>query len=161
MGKYDMFLKLDGIDGESRDDVHKGEIDITSWSWGVTNSGPGTGTGGGSGVSRVQDLMVTKYVDNASVPLKKAVLSGRKITNAVLTVRKAGQNPLEYLIIEMQDVYITAQNFSAHSTTDDLPTENVQLNFSKVKTTYKTQKPDGTAGPAVTGGWDVKKNQQM
>jgi type VI secretion system secreted protein Hcp len=161
MGKYDMFLKLDGIDGESRDDVHKGEIDVTSWSWGVANSGPGTGAGGGSGVSRVHDLAVTKYVDNATVPLKKAVLSGRKITNAVLTVRKAGQNPMEYLVIEMQEVFITSQSFMAQKGSDDLLTENVQLNFSKVKTTYKTQKPDGTAGPTVTGGWDVKKNQQM
>jgi type VI secretion system secreted protein Hcp len=159
MGKVDMFLKLDGIDGESRDDVHKNEIDILSWRWAVTNRGPGSGAGGGSGLSLVHDIEVTKYVDNATVPIKKAVLSGRKIATALITVRKAGQNPMEYLTIDLRDVYVTSVEWAADVGSSDSPKETVKLNFSDVKTTYKMQKPDGTAGPAVMGGWNVKKNQ--
>ncbi|EBR8672703.1 type VI secretion system tube protein Hcp, partial [Salmonella enterica subsp. enterica serovar Heidelberg str. CFSAN001902] len=28
---YDIFLKIDGIDGESMDDKHKNEIEVLSW----------------------------------------------------------------------------------------------------------------------------------
>ena len=34
---YAIFIKMDSITGESRDAKHKGEIDVLSWSWGVTN----------------------------------------------------------------------------------------------------------------------------
>ena len=39
MAAVDYFLKIDGIDGESKDDKHKDEIDIESWSWGETQTG--------------------------------------------------------------------------------------------------------------------------
>ena len=44
----DMFLKMDGIKGESVDDKHKDEIDVLSWSWGMSQSGSAH-MGGGAG----------------------------------------------------------------------------------------------------------------
>jgi type VI secretion system secreted protein Hcp len=46
----DIFAKLGDIKGESADSKHKDEIEVLSFSWGVTNggsvvSGPGGGTG--------------------------------------------------------------------------------------------------------------------
>jgi len=35
----DMYIKIEGIKGESRDKQHKGEIDVLAWSWGMTQSG--------------------------------------------------------------------------------------------------------------------------
>ena len=32
----EMFLKLAGIEGESSDAKHKGEIDVLAWSWGLS-----------------------------------------------------------------------------------------------------------------------------
>ena len=53
----DMFLKLDDVKGESRDNKHKDEIDVLAWSWGVSQSGTmHTGGGGGAGKVNVQDL---------------------------------------------------------------------------------------------------------
>jgi len=37
----DMFIKIEGIDGEAKDADHKGEIDILSWSWGESRSSSG------------------------------------------------------------------------------------------------------------------------
>jgi Type VI secretion system effector, Hcp len=34
-----MFIKIDTIDGEAQDTKHKKEIDVLSWSWGMSNSG--------------------------------------------------------------------------------------------------------------------------
>ena len=36
MAQVDYFLKIDGVDGESGDDKHKGEIEVESFSWGET-----------------------------------------------------------------------------------------------------------------------------
>src|SRR5271155_141355 len=73
----DMFLKLDGVNGESKDKVHGKEIDVLSWSWGLTNSGSAhVGGGAGSGKVNVQDLCVSKYVDSSSPNLMLACCQG-------------------------------------------------------------------------------------
>ena len=38
-GQVNMFLKIDDVKGESRDDKHKDEIDVLAWSWGMTQGG--------------------------------------------------------------------------------------------------------------------------
>jgi type VI secretion system secreted protein Hcp len=88
----EMFLKLSGIEGESYDAKHKGEIDVLAWSWGMSNSGTThTGGGGGAGKVNFQDLSFTKWVDLATTPLMLATAKGKHITKATLVVRKAGR----------------------------------------------------------------------
>ena len=50
MAAVDYFLKVDGIQGESKADKHKDEIDIESFSWGATQSGTFAVGGGGGAV---------------------------------------------------------------------------------------------------------------
>ena len=35
----DMFIKIGDLKGEAQDQKHKDEIDVISWSWGISNSG--------------------------------------------------------------------------------------------------------------------------
>ena len=35
----DIFAKIGDIKGESLDEKHKGEVEVLSWSWGVTQTG--------------------------------------------------------------------------------------------------------------------------
>ena len=105
----DMFMKLEGITGEAQDSKHKGEIDVLAWSWGASNSGSAhVGGGAGSGKANFQDLSFTKYVDLSSTSLLQATSTGKHITKATLVVRKAGENPLEYLTITMTEVLVTS-----------------------------------------------------
>src|SRR5205807_72834 len=100
----DMFLKLDDLKGESEDYKHKNEIDVLSWSWGMSQSGTThMGTGGGAGKVSVDDLSFTKYVDRGSPTLIISCCSGKHFKQGVLTVRKAGEMPLEYLKITMKE----------------------------------------------------------
>ena len=90
MAQVDYFLKVEGIDGESTDDKHKGEIDLESWSWGETNSGSfAAGGGGGAGKVVMQDLHVVSKMSKASPNLMIACATGQHIKKAVLTSRKA------------------------------------------------------------------------
>lgn len=157
----DMFLKLDGIKGESKDSKHKDEIDVYSWSWGLTQTGSfGVGGGGGSGKVNVHDITLTKKLDKSSNLLTVNCCSGKHIKEGTLTVRKAGENPLEYLKITFTDLLVSSMQTSG---TDggDMVMETVSLNFAKFKVEYQEQKADGSGLPAVTYGWDIKQNQKV
>ncbi|GJD76307.1 Hcp family type VI secretion system effector [Methylobacterium goesingense] len=156
----DMFLKLDGIKGESQDGKHKEEIDVLAWSWGMAQSGSGhIGSGSGSGKVSVQDLSVTKYIDKSSPPLASHCCSGKHIPKGTLFVRKAGDKPVEYVKIEMEDLIVTHVSVGGSGGEDRL-TENVTLNFAKFKYVYTTQAKDGSAGPEVEATWNIAKNEK-
>jgi type VI secretion system secreted protein Hcp len=154
-----MFLKLGDIKGESKDSKHKEEIDVLAWSWGMSQSGTThMGTGGGAGKVSVQDISVTKYLDKASHILAGACCKGTHFKQALLTVRKAGDKPLEYLKITLDDVIITSVSTGGSGGEDRL-TENVSLNFGKFKYEYTPQKPDGSGDSAVDFAFDIAANE--
>lgn len=157
----DMFIKIDDIKGESADDKHKGEIDVLSWSWGLTQSGTTQmGAGGGSGKVNVKDLSITKYIDRSSPGLLKLCCSGAHLTSAVLVVRKAGGQPLEYLKITLEDLLVSGIT-TGGSGSDDRITETVTLNFARVKVEYVPQKASGGGDASVSMGWDIASNKTL
>lgn len=157
----DMFLKLAGgkIKGESLDDKCKDQIDILAWSWGMSQSGSmHLGSGGSSGKVNVQDLSVTKYVDKSTPNLIKNCCNGEQYTDpTVLTVRKSGGQAIEYIKITMQPVIITSVS-SGGSGGEERLTENVTLNFGKVKYEYTVQTDTGDAGAVIPVTHDIQKN---
>ena len=154
----DMFLKLDSIKGESVDAKHPDEIDVISWSWGMTQSGTThAGPGGGAGKVNVQDLSLTKYIDSATPNLAKFCCTGEHFKKAVLTVRKAGKTPLEYLKVTMEEGIISGLSTGGSGGSDRL-TETVTLNFAKFKVEYVPQKADGSGGSAVEAVYQIAKS---
>ena len=154
----DMFLKIDDIEGESVDDVHAGEIDVLSWSWGMSQSGTThSGPGGGAGKVNVQDLSFVHYVDKSSANLMKMCCNGKHFEEATLVVRKAGEMPLEYMIITMKNGLISSVS-TGGSGGEDRITENVTLNFSEFKTEYVPQMADGSGDASIIVGWNIANN---
>ena len=157
----DMFLKLTGVDGESGDSKHAGEIDVLAWSWGASQSGTmHLGTGGGSGKVSVQDLSVTKYVDSASHSLLKHCHTGGHIDEGILTIRKAGGDPLEYNTLTMKKIIVTSVSTGGSGGEDRL-TENVTLNFKEFEYAYTPQLKDGTGDAAKEFKWDIPSNVEL
>jgi type VI secretion system secreted protein Hcp len=158
----DIFIKIDGIEGESHDDKHKNEIDIQSFSFGVSQGGSfGGGGGGGVGKANFQDVHFTKYADKASPKLFHASASGEHIKKAEITFRKAGKEQQEYFKITISDCLVSSYQVSDSAGGAMLPSESVSLNFAKIEFDYKEQKPDGTLGGSVKAGWDVKANKKV
>jgi type VI secretion system secreted protein Hcp len=156
----DMFMKIAGIQGEAQDKSHMDEIDVLAWSWGMSQSGTThMGSGGGAGKVNVQDLSFTKYVDKSSPDLLMACCNGKHFDDATLVVRKAGENPLEYIKIKMEEVIIGSVSTGGSGGEDRL-TENVTLNFGKVTVDYKEQTKTGTGGAAPTMTWDIAANSK-
>ena len=141
MAAVDYFLKIDGIDGESVDNKHKGEIEILSYSWGMSQSGAGAaGSGGGSGKVSIQDIHFTAKTSLASPNLMLACATGQHIKKAVITLRKAGGKQEEYLVINLQDCFISSfapnGEASGNVKVDDRPIESISLNFNKLEWIY-------------------------
>lgn len=159
----DLFLKIDGIAGESVDKTHKGEIELESFSWGETNEAPAHPGGAGSGAGRVQiqDLHFVARVNKASPTLMLACAAGKHLKEAVLTARKAGKGQQEFLIFKFNDLIVSSYQTGASAQGDTPPTDQVSFNFGKIQMEYKPQQPDGTLGQSVKAGWDVQANQPI
>jgi len=153
----DYFLKIDGIDGESKDSKHSGEIDLESFSWGETQTGShGFGGGGGAGKVQMQDFHFVMKTNKSSAKLFLACAEGEHIKKAVLTCRKAGKEQQEFLKVTMSDLLVSSFQTSGSAHGDEIPMDQCSLNFSKIEYEYKDQKPDGTLGGTTKTGYDVK-----
>jgi type VI secretion system secreted protein Hcp len=162
MANVDYFLKVDGVDGESTDDKHKGEIELVSWSVGGANSGSfSSGGGGGTGKVAMQDFHFVKKTDKASAKLLTACCTGEHIKTATLVCRKAGGDQQEFLTVILSPVLVSSYQTSGSAGSDVIPMEQVSLNFGKIEYKYKEQKPDGSLGGEVVGGWDVTTNKKV
>lgn len=156
----DMFLKLSAISGESLDKTHKAEIDVLAWSWGASNSGTAhMGGGAGAGKANFQDISLTKYIDKSSPTLFQHVAKGTHIDEAKLTVRKAGGNPVEYVVITMNECLITSLSTGGSGGEDRL-TENVTINFAKVKLEYTEQDAKGSKGTTIPFTYNIAANSE-
>jgi len=155
----DIFAKIGDIKGESLDDKHKDEIEVLSFSWGVTNAGVGSHGGGGSaGKATFQDLSIVHHIDKASPLLLNACATGTHIKDATITHRKSGKGQHEYLIVKLNDVIITGVT---HGGTGDQPfSESVSLAFAKVDLEYKPQKQDGSLDAGIHFKYDLKTNKE-
>ena len=155
-----IFARIGTIKGESLDARHKDEIEVLSWSWGVSHAGtPATGGGGGAGKASFHDFNFTHHVDKASPVLLKACATGEHIKEATITVRKAGKGQQEFLIIKMNDILITSVNPSGSG--DSAATaESVAMQCAKVDLEYKPQKADGSLDAGLHFKYDIKGNKE-
>ena len=158
---FDAFLKIDGIKGESTDSKHKDEIEIESFSWGVSQSGSfATGGGGGAGKAQFQDFHFNTNVSKASPLLFLRCATGEHIKEATLTVRKAGEQKQDFMHLKMNDILISSYQ-SSGSAGQELPTDQVSINFAKIEFSYQAQRADGSLDAPVTAGWDLKLNKKV
>ncbi|MGH9350092.1 MAG: Hcp family type VI secretion system effector [Vicinamibacterales bacterium] len=152
----DTFLKLGDIKGESIDSKHKGEIEISSWSWGVSNAGSiGMGSGGGTGKASFHDLSFAHTVDKASPTLLLACSKGTHFPEATLTARKSGGGQQEFIIMKLTEVLVTSVQLGGG---DGSAQESVTLQFGKVELEYSPQKPDGSLDAAVSYKYNIAEN---
>ncbi len=157
----DMFLEIEGeISGETQDKTFKdkGGIDVLAWAWGISQSGSfHVGGGGGAGKANFQDISVTKWIDKSSPILMLYCANGDHFPKAVLTVRKAGKTPLEYIKITMEKVLVTSVSTGGSGGEDKL-TENITLNFAKAGVLYTEQTAEGGEGAKPEFKWDIAAN---
>lgn len=153
----DSHIKFDGVEGESTHKDHKGEVEILSWNWGVSNSNLAAGTGSGKGKANPGDLHITHLYDKASPVLAKKCAQGVHFKEVVLTSRKSGEGQKDFLKITMKEVFITSVQPSGSSSGDIM--ESVSMSYQSIDFGYKPQDEKGGLGGEVKFGWNVKTTQ--
>jgi len=159
----DAFLKIDGIDGESFDKAHPGSIEVSSYSFGVSNPTTISSATGGAGAGKAQfsGFHFTANSSKASPKLMQACATGQHIKSALLFCRKAGgeQQSSEFLKITLTDVLLSSIQLSGSG--GDVPTDQFSLNYAKIEFIWFTPNPDGALGTSVLASWDIKTNAKL
>ncbi len=158
----DMFLKLAGVSGESTDKTHGGEVELHSFTWGLSNTADVTSakTGAGAaGRAHFQDFSCTKQIDSSSTTLMQFVADGHHFSTALLTVRKPGGTQIEFYTMEFDEVYITNYTLGGGGSGD--PVEMISFAYATVKSHYKMQNADGSIGSGGDYAWDLKSNVEI
>jgi type VI secretion system secreted protein Hcp len=157
MAAIDYFLRIDGIPGESADAKHKGEIDVLAFSWGV--SGGASGSGRAAPKAVLDDLVVVARTSKASPLLWLACAQGKHIKSAVLTCRRAGKAPQEFLKITLEDVLVAS--YELDGSDEEPPLDQIALSYGKIVTEYTPVDASGKAQPPVKAAWDLKAGKKV
>jgi type VI secretion system secreted protein Hcp len=154
----EMFLKLDGVEGESLDHAHANEIEIQSWTWNTMNPVRwDLNQGGQSTKVQVHHIDLKKACDKASVTLYQNLVTGKHIKNAKITCRKNdGENKFEYLIVELTDLMVAKVEWTGAGDSQTLE-ETVHLSFAEFKLHYQVQGDSGDANGGKSFGFNVQR----
>lgn len=155
MADIDTHIKFDGVEGEATHKDHKGEIEVLSWNWHVSNANTGGLSGGGSGKGKATpgELSFVHGYDKASPVLAKNCANGKHFPTVTLTARKAGEGQKDFLKVTMKEVFIT-NCAPAGSAGGDI-VESVGMSYKDIEFEYKPQDDKGGLGGAVKFGWNV------
>jgi type VI secretion system secreted protein Hcp len=159
MATKDYFLKIEGVEGESNDSKHRGEIDIESFSWGESSTVVHGGEGVGKVKVQMQDFHFTMFANKASPKLMRACATGERFPKAILTCRKAGTIQQEYMRWTFYDVLVSSFQTSGpgHETAEReklghekreivIPLDQVTLNYGEIEVEYRSQQSSGELG---------------
>ena len=162
MAMVDYFLKLDGIEGESQDSKHKGEIELQSYSFGGHQAGTHmSGGGGGAGKVSLQDLSFVMAANKASVKLFLACCTGEHIKSAAIEFSQSTGDRLVWMSYKFTDVMVSGFNISGAPSGVDRPQESVSISFSKWEQKYQPTDNKGALGGAIPAGYDLKLNKKV
>jgi type VI secretion system secreted protein Hcp len=156
------FLRIDGVAGDSADARHRGEIDLVSWSLGVTGPGAeisGGGVSSSSSHTDFQPLRISQHVDRAVPALFLMAASGQRVQSAILSCRRPGREAAEYLKVTLQEVQVTAVRFGDSAQAP--PAAEATLMYSRITIEYRPPMPDGSLGPPTISGWDLRANKRL
>ena len=149
-GSY--FLQLDGIPGDSVDARHVAWIDVTSYSWGASNSSAVSGSGWSSSKPNISQLSLTTQFGSASPLLFLRTMNGKHVSTAVLQGMTGGDTPRKFLELELKDIAVTSYQSSA---AQDPPSEHFSLAFASIKYTIFLQSATGV-GETISATWNVR-----
>jgi type VI secretion system secreted protein Hcp len=160
MAEFDMYLKLDGIPGDSTAVRHAGEIVVLSYRTGMeARFASGGGGGGGAGRTEFTGIQFRKRLDKASVPLLLACAAGRHIANGRFTFSRAAENPLAFYTVTLEGVLVSQISQATSDAGSGPAEEEVTLQCARIHWTFSGQNPDGSQAPPIAGGWDIRTNE--
>lgn len=131
-------MKIGDIKGESRDSDHLEWIEVSSFSWGISQPDTPRSIRGGSGPGRVsvQDISFRKRLDKSSPLLMKHCATGDPIPNAVLHVARTHNDKQTYMEVTLSDLLVSSYSTASSTDGSSIPSDEISLNFSRIEMAY-------------------------
>ena len=144
-----LFVKVDGIDGESLQKGHEGEIEAFNFSETFRLSLPSGGGGGGAGEFTPGPVLFSKLQGKASIGLLRACAKGQHIPQVTITAfRRTGDGKSSpYYKITLKEVFVSAIN---EKTSGDSIVDEIQLVYESGRWEV-FDPPDATEFDGKTG----------
>ena len=162
-----MFMKIDGVSGDSKNYEFKGWSDILSWNWGMTsNRKSGHGSDGDKTV--LNEISIVKPLGIDSPGIRLLLAQGKSIPSVELSITPVVSKrevQTKYVSIKLEDVVIKSI-VSNGGSEDNFFREHLTLLFDKVHFEFSHNAApavDGKAG-AVSNfnfGWNVPSNAEL
>ncbi len=159
----DYYLKLDGVEGETKKKGHEKQFEIQSWSFGGSN--PVSITGGGMSAGKVSfaDITFTKSVDKATTKLLNKMATGDHFKEAILYCCKSTgeKTTQDFLVLTMKEAYITSYSTGGSGGMGDYETESFSVAYGDIEVDYKVQGDKGTLTNAGEFEYNVKAGEVL
>ncbi len=163
----DMYLKIEGIKGDSTDSKHKDWIEVQSFTHSINQA-----TGGATSAQGVMtggradhgDFSFVKRIDASTPTLAKFCCSGKPITKVEFELCRAMGDKTCFMKYFFEDSVISKVGPQGTSEGDDLiPLEEVGLRYGVIKWEYTPTDPKGggKTGAAVKAGWSTEENKEV
>ena len=156
-----LYIKFDGVDGESQDRDHRDWIELSSFSQGQYLPPSSAPSGGAARTAAIfEEFALKKTLDKASPKLAEAVCTGKVFPKVDIHVARtlSDGTQVTYYTYELKNVIVTSYHVGG-STQDAVPTESLSLNFEEIKVIYTKFDAAGRAESTAQYGWDLKRNE--
>jgi type VI secretion system secreted protein Hcp len=157
MAGGNIHLKLEGVEGESVQKGHEKDMEIDSWSWGVSNAANLSGGGSGSGKAQFSAIHISKSYDKSTSVMAKKCATGNHFATASISQRKGGGDQLEFFVITLKEAFI--ESISLNAGPDGSISEQVSIAYKDIEMSYKPQDGRGGLGGAVKFGYNTPKQE--
>jgi len=157
----DTFLKIEGIEGESTDAKHEKQIEVLSFSHGVSQMASASDSTAGaksSGRCDHQDFSIVKELDKASPELNLQCCNGTHIKKMTLELCRATGEKQPYMQYVFEGVIVSSVSIGGGG--GGIPTESVTFNYSKINWIYiTTDDKTGKKTGEIKKWWSLQKNE--
>jgi len=162
---FDMFLKVEGVKGESTDSIHKEWMEVMSFSHGLSQapggalSSEGALTGGRADHS---DFSIVKRLDSASPTLAILLCRGSAIKEIVFELCRATGDKTTFMKYTFKNCIVSGYRPGGSGVGDDpLPLEEVSFRYGEIYYEYTPTSPTGQKGAAVKAAWSTMENKSL
>ena len=160
----EMYMRLDGVTGGSKNFSFKGWSDVSSWGWGlVSNRNSANVTD--NDLTSFKEISITKRIGTDTAAIMQLYAMGTTVKFAeviVLPILSKKEAKQKYLAIRMEDVLVKSIVIGGN-TEEDFFNEKIILLFSRIKfdyNYYSQASPEQTKGTVVeySFAWDIGNN---
>jgi len=163
-----MFMKLDGVPGDSANYEYKGWCDVLSWNWDMTSNRK-SAQGNGADKTALNEISIVKPLGIDSPVTRLLFAQGKRIPSvefSVTPIMGKRETQTKYVYFKLEDVVIKSI-VSSGSTEDKFFREHLTLCFDRIQFEFSQAATLNSSGGTALAAkdfnfrWNVPSNAEI